>query len=211
MEYSYRPTNWLSVLKEFAALIGTTVSEEGRLEIPLSIANGFVRAASCNDDFHFILINGKINETISFTRMLSGDTRSFLIIFIEVFAPQKLSITDTDNKVYGGLEKMHNILFTSTDHSRSITFTKDTIIKLVGLQLTEKWLIEQLKGRGQSVVEQAAAAPIDVQLTHIMQNDVNRMVTEIFELEQFHPVFKNSQENRLFMLAENFLNSLESQ
>lgn len=31
------------------------------------------------------------------------------------------------------------------------------------------------------MVEKAAAAAIDVQLTHIMQNDVSRLVNEIFE------------------------------
>jgi hypothetical protein len=209
MEYSYQPTNWLSVLKEFASIIGTCVSEEGRLEIPASIANGFVRAASCSEDFHFILINGKMNQSFTFNRMMATDKRSYLLIFIEVFSPQRLSITDTDNKVYAGLDKMHTILFTSTDHSRSITFTAGTIVKMIGLQLTENWLNKQLKEDAKGMVEKAADAPIDVQLNHIMQNDVSRLVNEIFELEQFHPAFKNTQENRLFMLSENFLNSLK--
>jgi hypothetical protein len=207
MEYTYHPTNWLTVLKEFASLIGTSVSDEGRLEIPPQIANGFVRASSCGADFHFILINGKMNESFTFNRMMATNPRSYLLIYIEVFAPQKLSITDTDNKVYDGLEKMHTILFTSTDHPRSVTFSSGTIVKLVGLQLSESWINNQLNESARKLVERAAADPINVQLNHVMQNDVSRLVNEIFELEQFHPAFKNTQENRMFMLCENFFKS----
>lgn len=103
MEYSFKPTNWLTVLKEFALLIDTKVSDEERLELQGGIANGFVRAGSCNEEFHFILINGKMNLSFTFNGMRSTAPRSFMLIYIEVFAPLKLSITDLDNKVYGGL------------------------------------------------------------------------------------------------------------
>ena len=104
---------------------------------------------------------------------------------------------------------MHIVLFASSDHSRSVTFNTGAIVKVVGLQLTENWLNNQLNKGARKMVEKAAAAAIDVQLTHIMQNDVSRLVNEIFELEQFHPAFRNTQENRLFILCENFFKSLE--
>lgn len=76
---------------------------------------------------------------------------------------------------------MHIVLFASSDHSRSVTFNTSAIVKVVGLQLTENWLNNQLNKGARKMVEKAAAAAIDVQLTHIMQNDVSRLVNEIFE------------------------------
>ena len=209
MEYSYEPSNWLSIVKTFASFTGIPLDENGVLHLPSTLATGIVRAASPDDGFSYLIIKGKVNESITLQRMSPVDGDSFSMFLLEVTPANALTIIDTDKKVYAGLDTVQTIFFSATSNSRSVIFSKDAVVNMISIHFTRDWLKKQFSPSLQEIVEKRAHTKVSVQLTNIIQNDLSQLMKEIFNMEKYHPLFIQSQQVSIFSLADSFFRSLE--
>jgi hypothetical protein len=209
MDYSYQPTNWLSILKTFASFIDISLNENNVLHIPKQIASGFARAGVPEDDFSYLIIKGKSNDNISIQRMSPMDGDSFSMFLLEVTPGNKLSIIDTDKTVYNGFETVQTIFFTAASNSRSIVVAKDAQVNAICIHFTKDWLKKHFLTPMQEIVEKRAHTKVTVQLTNVIQNDISQYIHEIFNMEKYHPLFIQSQESMFFSLVETYFRLLQ--
>ncbi len=185
------------------------LGEDGVLHLPPSLGTGIVRAAVPEEGFSYLIVKGKVNEPITLQRMMPADGDSFSMFFLEVSPANKLTIIDTDKKVYEGLETIQTIFFSATTNSRSIILAKDAMVNMISIHFTRDWMVHHFTPERQKIVEKRAHTNVTLQLTNIIQNNLSQLMREIFHMEKFHPLFVQSQQSSIFALADSFFRSLE--
>ena len=210
MDYSYQPTNWLSILKTFASFIDVPVDQNNVMRISDPIGTGFARAGVPEDGFSYLFVQGVSNESISLQRMSPMDGDSFSMFLLEVTPGNKLSIIDMDKTVYDGFETVQTIFFSAASNSRSIVVQKGAQVNAICIHFTKDWLKKNFSPPLREVVEKRAHSKVAVQLTNIIQNDLSRCMREIFNMEKYHPMFIQSQQALIYTLPDLFFNSLQS-
>jgi len=205
IRYTYPLKDYRTWLKGFAKLLNLKVVEK-RLDFPPRIGHGYIYASAINPDISYVIFNFSLNEDIILHRKKTTNY-GLSLIFNQVEISESYKVREQNNVIAGRNAKRNNIFLSSTNYDLEATYSKNSVLKIVGILFSPEFI--------QKILKKDILLDIMLYTGQRLQNankvpitfEYRQLLNDIFEANTQSPISNLVLQNRILMLTEKFLNT----
>ena len=176
------------------------------MEFPPHIGNGYIYASAINPDISYVIFNCSPIDDIIFYRKKTSNY-GLSLIFNQVEVSESFKVREQNNFVAGRSAKRNNIFLSSTNYDLEATYSKNSVLKIVGILFSPEFI--------QKILKKDILLDIMLYTGQRLQNankvpitfEYRQLLNEIFEANTQSPISNLVLQNRILMLTEKFLNT----
>ena len=205
IRYNYSLKDYRSWLKGFARLLNLRIVEK-KLIIPPHLGDGYMYASTINQDISYVILNLSLKDDLVLFRKKSFDY-GLSLAFHQVDVSDFFKVSEQVNTITDKNPRRNSIFLSSTNYDLELTYSKNSVLKIVGVLFSPEFLRKCLKKdilldimlyTGQRL-QNVNKVPITFEYRQILD--------EIFETNIHSPISNLILQNRILLLTEKFLNT----
>ncbi len=205
IRYTYPLKDYRTWLKGFAKLLNLRVVEK-KLQIRPDIGDGYIYASSINPDISYVILNLSLKDDLVLFRKKTFDY-GLSLGFSQVEVSDFFKVSEQANSITDKSPKRNNIFLSSTNYDLELTYSKNSILKIVGVLFSPMFL--------RKVLKKDILLDIMLYTGQRLQNvnkvpitfEYRQLLDDIFETDMQTPISNLILQNRILMLTEKFLNT----
>jgi AraC-like DNA-binding protein len=205
IRYTYPLKDYRTWLKGFARVLNLRVVEK-KLQIPLHLGEGYIYASSINQDISYVILNFSLKDDLVLFRKKNFDY-GLSLGFSQVEVSDFFKVSEQSGSITDKSPRRSNIFLSSTNYDLELTYSKNSILKIVGVLFSPIFLRKCLKKdilldimlyTGQRL-QNVNKVPITF--------EYRQLLDDIFGTNVQSPISNLVLQNRVLMLTEKFLNT----
>src|SRR5580765_7982398 len=131
IRYTYSLKDYRSWLKGFARLLNLRIVEK-KLTIPPHSGDGYIYASAINQDISYVILNFSLKDDLVLFRKKSFDY-GLSLAFHQVEVSDFFKVSEQVGSITDRSPRRSNIFLSSTNYDLELTYSKNSILKIVGV------------------------------------------------------------------------------
>jgi AraC-like DNA-binding protein len=205
IRYTYPLKDYRTWLKGFARLLELHVVEK-KMQIPPHAGDGYIYAAAINQDISYVIMDLSLKDDLILYRKKSSDY-GLSLAFHQVDVSDFFKVSEQVSSITDKNPRRNSIFLSSTNYDLELTYSKNSVLKIVGVLFSPEFLRKCLKKdilldimlyTGQRL-QNVNKVPITFEYRQILD--------DIFNANIQSPISNLILQNRILLLTEKFLNT----
>jgi AraC-like DNA-binding protein len=143
IRYAFQLTDFRTWLRGFSKVLKLPV-EAGKIVIPANLGEGYIYASNINADISFVIMNFSLKEDLVLFRKKSS-VYGLSLYFNQVSVSDFFAIREPRNALTDKTPTRNNIFLSSTNYELEITFSRNTLLKRVGIFFSPAFICRLMK------------------------------------------------------------------
>lgn len=205
--YPYKQINFTEWLREFALFLNRSIVNNV-LELPASLADGYMKVGYIEPGLSFLLANFKFNRDLVFD-ILSNNKPEYVLYFTKLVISGDWVFNVGDEKVVLQEETNETVFMPGTMDHHKVEFKKGTHLKVLCVYLDQDWIETYISNED---ARQKISAYSEMGLRNfnkeILTAEYKKIFDALLEKDSSHPLENLYTHTRVLHLLEHFLNSI---
>jgi AraC-like DNA-binding protein len=207
--FNYNYTDYESLMRDLAGRLKVTISDN-RIEFPVHFAAGYCYFIKLPNGVHANVIAAHLHTDVMLYRT-PVEAEYYTLRFDEFVTPGRMSISIGDSRSEEENTSQAIAYLTSSRFNWSMFASAGTVFNSVNILFSREWLAKYL---GLQTVEECLPQYLKMSAlrfnNEVLDSEYKRLLKEITEVDEAHPIRLAYLQNRILLLIERFFTRLIS-
>ncbi|HEU4606733.1 MAG TPA: helix-turn-helix transcriptional regulator [Chitinophagaceae bacterium] len=207
--FNYNYTDYESLMRDLAGRLKVTISDN-RIEFPVHFAEGYCYFIKLPNGVHANVIAAHLHTDVMLYRT-PVEAEYYTLRFDEFVSPGRMSISIGDSRSEEENTSQAIAYLTSSRFNWSMFASAGTVFNSVNILFSREWLAKYL---GLQTVEECLPQYLKMSAlrfnNEVLDSEYKRLLKEITEVDEAHPIRLAYLQNRILLLIERFFTRLIS-